>query len=171
MFIIKKKSIITLLVTTLILYSCKKYEENPTLVLSSKKSRLVGEWELIKIDGEPIENYFNNLYANTYYGSSLNIDYFKMTWDFEKDQDLDQDLKMIFSYSDTNYNGNTYSFTDSTSLSTSMTWEWEDKKSVIEIEQSSSYSTVRDDYEILKLTSSELKLRDEDDLEWEFEKK
>lgn len=171
MFLNKKIFIVTSLVTTLNFHSCKKYEENPNLVLSTKKSRLLGEWTVLKIDGDSVETYFNNLFANTYYGSTINIDYFKMTWDFEKDQDLDQDITMILSYSYTNYNGNNYSFTDTSTQFINMNWEWEDKKSIIQIEQSSSYSTVRNDYEILKLTSSELKLRDEDDLEWEFEKK
>ena len=163
----KKVLVVSSLVTILNFHSCKKYEENPNLVLSTKKSRLIGEWEVVKVDGEPIENYFNNLFSNT----NINVDYLNWTWDFEKDQDLDQDLTMIYSYSYTNYNGNSYSYTDTSTQFITMNWEWEDKKSVIEIEQSSSYSTIRNDYEILKLTSSELKLRDEDDLEWVFEKK
>lgn len=167
MFLNKKILIVTSLVTILNFHSCKKYEENPNLVLSTKKSRLLGEWTVVRIDGDSVKN----LFANTFYGSNTNLDYVNWTWDFEKDQDLDQDFTMIYSYSYTNYYGNTYSFTDTSTQFIKMNWEWEDKKSVIEIEQSSSYSTIRNDYEILKLTSSELKLRDEDNLEWEFEKK
>ena len=151
--------------------SCKKYEENPSFVILPKNSRLIGEWEIIRIDGESVETYFNNLYSgNTYNGALLNFIKINWIWDFEKDQDLDQDIQFIYSYTNTNYYGNTNSFTDTVSQKISMTWEWEDHKREIEIEQSNYYQTIRNDYEILKLTNSEMKLKDENDVEWEFEK-
>ena len=40
------------LVTVLNFQSCSKYDDNPVFSLSSKKSRLVGEWEVVKVDGQ-----------------------------------------------------------------------------------------------------------------------
>ena len=39
--------------------SCKKYEENPSFVILPKNNRLIGEWEIIRINGESLETYFN----------------------------------------------------------------------------------------------------------------
>ena len=50
-------------VTILNFNSCSKYEEGPAFSLIPKNNRLVGEWELVKMDGEDIEDYFNNLYV------------------------------------------------------------------------------------------------------------
>ena len=40
------------MVTVLNFQSCSKYDDNPAFSLSSKKSRLVGEWEVVKVDGQ-----------------------------------------------------------------------------------------------------------------------
>ena len=111
----------------------------------------------------------NNLYSiNSYY--SINFDEVDWKWDFEKDKDLDQDLDVILTYSYTNYNGYSYSYTNTVNQSRILNWEWEDNKSEIETEESNYYQIIRNDYEILKLTNSEMKLKDENDVEWEFEK-
>ena len=151
--------------------SCKKYEENPSFVLIPKNSRLTGEWMVISIDGESVESYFNNLYSGyNYYNSIINFDKVNWIWDFEKDQDLDQELDVILTYSYTNYSGYSYSNTDTVNQSRAFNWEWEDNKSEIEIEQTNYNLTIKNDYKILKLTNSEMKLNDENDVEWEFEK-
>lgn len=158
-------------VTILNFNSCSKYEEGPAFSLIPKNNRLVGEWELVKMDGENIEDYFNNLYGGGYYGSSRQFDEIEWIWDFEKDQDLDQDLFAVYTIS-YNYGYTTYSYTDTINQSMNMsTWEWEDKKAVIEIETSYYGSSQRTEYEVLKLTSSEMKIKDINDVEMEFEKK
>ena len=165
----KKIYLVISLIIILNFNSCKKYEENPSFVLIPKNNRLIGEWNVVRIDGETLESYFNNLYSiNSYY--SINFDEVDWKWDFEKDKDLDQDLDVILTYSYTNYNGYSYSYTNTVNQSRILNWEWEDNKSEIETEESNYYQTIRNDYEILKLTNSEMKLKDENDVEWEFEK-
>ncbi|MDG1797875.1 MAG: lipocalin family protein [Flavobacteriales bacterium] len=95
------------LVTILNFQSCSKYEENPAFSLSTKKSRLVGEWEVIKVDGQSSSQYFGVGYTYTF--------------DFEKDGDFE------FGYTYTNG-----SYTNS--YSSSGEWEWENNKEEIEIE-------------------------------------
>ena len=73
--------------------------------------------------------------------------------EFEKDGDLNIDV----SYS---YYGYTYDY------SIKGEWEWEDGKRVIEI----SLDNVREEWEITKLTNSELEFEDEERDKWEFEK-
>jgi hypothetical protein len=106
----KKNNLLLLaatLVTVLNFQSCSKYDENPAFSLSSKKSRLAGEWEIVKVDGQS---------SNQYFGP--NETYF---FEFEKDGDFE------FGYRET-YNGNTYTY------SYSGEWEWENNKEEIEIE-------------------------------------
>jgi len=43
-----KKILLPLLVLTLVLGSCKKYEEGPGFSLRSKKARVAGEWKIEK---------------------------------------------------------------------------------------------------------------------------
>ena len=45
------------LVTVLNFQSCSKYEDNPAFSLSSKKSRLVGEWEVVRVNGQSSSQY------------------------------------------------------------------------------------------------------------------
>ena len=163
-------------VTILNFNSCSKYEEGPVFSLIPKNNRLIGEWELVKMDGEDIKDYFNNLYSGGYYGSSRQFDEIEWIWDFEKDQDLDQDLFAVYTttynYGNTNYGNTNYSYTDTVNQSINMsTWEWEDKKAVIEIETSDYGGSQRTEYEVLKLTSNEMKIKDNNDVEMEFEKK
>ena len=95
------------LVTVLNFQSCSKYDENPAFSLSSKKSRLVGEWEVVKLDGQSSNQYFGPGYTYTF--------------EFEKDGDFE------FGY--------TYSYgTYTNSYSYNGEWEWENNKEEIEIE-------------------------------------
>ena len=94
-------------VTVLNFQSCSKYEENPPFSLSTKKSRLAGEWEVVKVDGQSSSQYFSS--DETYF------------FEFEKDGDFE------FGYTET-YNGSTYTY------SYSGEWEWENNKEQIEIE-------------------------------------
>ena len=43
-------------ITILNFQSCSKYEDGPAFSLRTKKSRLVGEWEVVKIDGQSPES-------------------------------------------------------------------------------------------------------------------
>lgn len=82
-------------------------------------------------------------------------DGYTLEMEFEKDGDF----KFTYSYS-----GGGYSYSDSETGE----WEWEDKKEVIEISfDGSSYSQ---EFEITRLTNSELQFEDEDGNEWELEK-
>ena len=95
------------LVTVLNFQSCSKYDENPAFSLSTKKSRLAGEWEIVKVNGQSSNQYFGP--DETYF------------FEFEKDGDFE------FGYTETDY-GTTYTY------SYSGEWEWENNKKEIEIE-------------------------------------
>jgi len=58
------------MITVLNFHSCKKYDDGPSFTLRSKKGRLTGEWELVKLDGQ-----------------SMNSGY-SIEWEFEKDGDF-----------------------------------------------------------------------------------
>lgn len=137
-------------VTILNFESCKKYEDGPAFSLRSKKARLTGEWELVKINGQSPEQYYG--YSSFY---SLDIE-----WEFESDNDF----KSTMSYS---YNNGSYSY--SYSYSYKGEWEWEDNKEAIEISLDGYSSS--DEYEIKRLTNKELTIEYENNVEWEFEKK
>lgn len=53
--------------------SCKKYEDGPRFSLKTKTSRLVGEWEVIKIDGENFQD--DNLYLEFDKGGDFTATY------------------------------------------------------------------------------------------------
>lgn len=129
-------------VTVLNFQSCSKYEDGPTFSLRTKTSRLVGEWEIVKIDGQSSDTYFGQ--GETYY------------FEFESDGDFE----MKYDY---NYNGITYSY------SYAGEWEWEDDKASVEV-QMNGYGYITE-YEIKKLTNSEMTLVNKtDNMEIEFEK-
>lgn len=133
------------LVTILNFQSCKKYEDGPSFTLKSKKSRLVREWEVVKIydnSGEQIFPYIDSDYE-------IDIEY-----EFEKDGDFDQSI----SYS---YEGYSYSYTYKGE------WEFSSDKEELEIELSGS----TEDWEIKRLTKDELWFEDEAGNEWELEAK
>ena len=61
------------IVTILNFQSCSKYEDNPAFSLSTKKSRLVGTWEIVKVGG-----YSYSSFSDTYF------------FEFERDGDFEQ---------------------------------------------------------------------------------
>jgi hypothetical protein len=129
-------------VTVFNFQSCSKYDDNTGIHLKSKKGRLTGEWEVVKVDGQSF---------NSYYGGGAGYTY-EMTFEFESDGDFD----MTTAYS---YPGGGYSY------SYSGEWEWEDNKEAIEVDMGGSIS----EWEIKKLTNKEMTL-EYDNSEWEFEK-
>ena len=74
------------LVVVLKFASCSKYEDGPSFSLRTKKGRLTGEWEVVKIGTQTVQG--------TY----------EVVWDFSKDGSWSQSL----SYS---YGGQSYSYT------------------------------------------------------------
>lgn len=98
------------LVTVMNFQSCSKYDDNPAFSLRTKKSRLVGEWEVVRIDDQTSSQYFGPGYTYTF--------------EFESDGDFE----MGYSYSYGSY---------SSSYSQAGEWEWEDGKETIEIEVNS----------------------------------
>ena len=72
-------------VTVLNFQSCGKYEDGPAFSLRSKTSRLVGEWEVVKIQGQNVPSGY------------------EITMEFESDGDLTYG----YSYS---YYGTTYTY-------------------------------------------------------------
>tara|TARA_R110002111_G_scaffold248050_1_gene311456 strand:+ start:413 stop:835 length:423 start_codon:yes stop_codon:yes gene_type:complete len=87
--------------------SCKKYEDGPGLSFRTKTTRLVGNWELIEVDGQQISRF----------GEFTLIDF-----------DKDGDFTMAGSYYD--YNGQYVSFREIGD------WEWENGKEEIEVQGS-----------------------------------
>ncbi len=85
----KKFRLTMLMAATLVIVlnfsSCGKYEDGPAFTFRSKKGRLSGEWEIVKVGNQTISGY-------------------EVVWEFEKDGDWSQN----FSYS---YGGSTYSYT------------------------------------------------------------
>ena len=129
-------------VTVLNFQSCSKYEDGPAFSLRTKTSRLVGEWEIVRVDGQNSNAYFGPGY--TYY------------FEFESDGDFE----MKYEYND---NGVVYSY------SYGGEWEWEDDKASVEV-QMDGYGGITE-YEIKKLTNSELTLVNKtDNQEIELEK-
>jgi hypothetical protein len=74
--------------------SCGKYEDGPGFALSSKKSRVVGEWEVASISGVPMDpGYSYNFifekdgsfeYKYSYGATSYS---YTGTWDFASDKE------------------------------------------------------------------------------------
>jgi len=67
-----KKLLFTLVCLTLILGSCKKYEEGPGISLRTKKARVVGEWKTEKLFIDGVED-------------TLTPDEKNIKWIFKKD--------------------------------------------------------------------------------------
>ncbi len=112
--------------------SCSKYEEGPNFALSSKKSRLVGEWKLVKLSENGTDADLTN------YSSTASI----------KD---DGSYKMNVTYT---------TFGIPISFDSDGKWEFnDDKTQVLFTETGESTST---NLIILKLASKELKLKEVD---------
>lgn len=73
------------LVTVVNFSSCKKYEDGPTLSLRTKKSRITGEWEVVRIGTQSFP----------YGGYSLEMEF-----------DKDGDLEFKYSYGSYSYSYN-----------------------------------------------------------------
>lgn len=131
-------------VTILNFSSCSKYEDGPNFTLRTKKARLTGEWEVVKMSGQ-----------------DLDVGY-EVEFEFEKDGDF----KYTYGYSS---GGSSYSY--SYSYSYSGEWEWEDSKEDIEIKLNLDGYSYNMDFKILRLTNKELVLEDVSGDEWELEKK
>jgi len=104
---LKTKNFLTLLPFIIVLFffsNCSKYEDGPGLSLRSKTSRLTGEWEIAKVNGESTTDY-------DYYDEYI--------LEFEKDGDFH--VKTSYTYDNMPY-----------SYDISGEWEWDDdKESVI----------------------------------------
>ena len=148
-------------VTVLNFNSCKKYDDGPAFSLKSKNSRLSGTWELVKIGGQSSDTYLINTLSSTLgsgYNFSANVDY---EWEFEDDGDFSQSISGTINVSFAGYStsvplNNNYSGE----------WDWESNKEKIEIE----INGTSEDFEIKKLTNTELTLENQSGIEYEFEK-
>tara|TARA_B100001093_G_scaffold408404_1_gene397240 strand:+ start:2255 stop:2758 length:504 start_codon:yes stop_codon:yes gene_type:complete len=151
-------------VTILNFQSCSKYEDGPAFSLRTKEGRLVGNWEVVKINGQNPETYLSNSLVG--YGYSQAFSNVSIEWEFENDGDFDQKFSFDLTYS---YSNGT-SYTYSQNSSSTGEWEWENNKEELEIKINSGYGSIGSDYEILKLTNQELTLEAPNNTEWEFEK-
>lgn len=127
-------------VTMLNFNSCKKYEDGPGFSLKSKKGRLAGDWEVVKIEGSNGQNY-------------LDGDGYELEFEFDKDGDFK--YKQKYSYDGYSY---TYSYKGD--------WEFSSDKEELEIDLDNGPAL---EFEIKRLTNSELWLEDQDGNEWELE--
>ena len=85
-------------VTVLNFQSCGKYEDGPAFSLRSKTSRLVGEWEIVKIYGQNVPSGYNfsmefesdgdltYSYSYSYYGYNYNYS-FNGEWEWEDNKE------------------------------------------------------------------------------------
>jgi len=97
------RNLIYVLLGTMILFSCGKYEDGPKFSLASKKARLTGKWEVVEIDRDSPPA-----------GQS-------MTMEFSKDGDLE----IVSRYQD--YEGQWQTYISKGD------WEWASDKEEIEI--------------------------------------
>jgi hypothetical protein len=174
-------------ITIINFQSCSKYDDNSGLHLKSKKGRLTGEWEVVKIDGQSPETYFsstNNFYGNNY-PTTYTANNVEMIWEFESDGDFKNESKIDRTTTGwnrvgnwyTNYGYSNYSYTYEPFTNNSVSednwkgeWEWEDNKEAIEIDRSYGSYSYSSEFEITKLTNKEMTLEDSYGNEWEFEK-
>ena len=149
-------------VTVLNFQSCSKYEDGPAFSLRSKTSRLTGEWEVVKIDGQSVSRYFEEYFAS-YLGSSYSFSVnANMTWEFESDGDISSNTSGSVNIS---YYGYSYSY--SLNNSDNGEWEWEDNKESLDIDWNAAGNV---EVEILRLTNDELIIENSNGVEYEFEK-
>ncbi|WP_066758238.1 hypothetical protein [Crocinitomix algicola] len=133
------------LITVLNFQSCKKYEDGPAFTLKTKKSRLSGEWEVVRVyDNSGVQVF-------PYSGSDYSVE---IEFEFEKDGDFEQSYFV-------SYDGYSYS------SSAKGEWEFSSDKEELEVE----IDNFKQDWEITRLTSKEFNFEDEDGYEWELEAK
>ena len=167
---------------------CKKYDEGPAFSLRSKKARLTGEWEvtsylkngkdfLIYVD--KVESGYDNMcgsnYTDTSSGTSVYTYEVEKNGDVNLTEDFNETTKRNY-YND--FNCNDYTFTDSDMELTFGEWEFRHQKKDLRLEMYYGGSFIKEDYEIVKLTNDELKLKgfigsyyDIEKVEIEFKKK
>ncbi len=140
-----KKSIILILITSLVILSCNKYPEGPSFSLLTAKSRLCNDWKLIdhSVDGENL------------FDASVNT-----AWSFDKDGTYSQSniSELLGQVQGTHSHG---------------TWEFDDKKKNIYM-TNAEIVALPITYEILELRSSSMKLKRiiyGDPYIWTFESK
>ena len=153
-------------ITIINFQSCSKYDDNSGLHLRTKKGRLTGEWEVVKINGQNPNEYYSSS-GSSYSSWSTVASGVEVIFEFEKDGDFK--YKRSGTRTNThsgNYGGIPYTYTSDMNNSWKGEWEWEDNKEEIEIE----YDGDLYDYEITKLTNKEMTLEDSYGNEWEFEK-
>jgi hypothetical protein len=127
----KKKILAVAGVTAVVVAGCGKYDDGPGFSLMSKKSRMVGTWDVVSsTDSQTGEVY--NYCSNTNYCIEITLD---------KDNKLTQKFTYSSGQSQT-YSG---------------TWDFSDDKSQLILTQG-GYST---SYEIKRLTNKELWLDDD----------
>jgi hypothetical protein len=122
-------SVLSLIVATTFLSSCSKYDEGSKFTLLSKKSRMVNNWHLISANVD---------------GFEINLSGTSKHLELSKDGSAKYtETYIIF--------GQTYE-----GISNG-TWEFNDDKSKLVLTETGA--TVTDDYTIIKLTNSELKVQ------------
>ena len=155
-------------VTVLNFQSCSKYEDGPAFSLRSKTSRLVGEWEVVKIDGQSVSRYIEESLASSFPSNySFNLNNANITFEVDSDGDITQEMSYSVDVSYYSYYGYTYSQTFFYDERFDGEWEWEDNKESIEIDWDYGNNT---EMEILRLTNDELIVETSDGIEYEFEK-
>ena len=122
-------SVLSLIVATTFLSSCSKYDEGSNFTLLTKKSRMVNNWHLTSITQD---------------GLALNMSGISLHMELMKDGSATNTLS---------YTVLGQTFND---VATG-TWEFNDDKSKLVLTETGA--TVTDDYTILKLTNSELKVQ------------
>lgn len=131
-------------VTILNFTSCKKYEDGPGFSLKSKKGRLTGDWELVKLENSNGDNYLED---------------FEIEFEFDKDGDFKLNYESsYYSY----YYGSQYTYNGTDRGE----WEFDNNKKELEVDLDGGGGW---EFEIKRLTSDELWLEDQDGNEWEFE--
>ncbi len=145
-----------------ILSSCSKYEDGPALSIRTKTARLTGEWEVIEIDGENVEDAMISEMEEEY-GSSFDVEIsgFKQSFEIEKGGDITMISEGTISIS-SEYYSSEIDLDDKEKGD----WEWTDDKDGIEVDFD-GYDT---EFEILRLTNKELIFEDEDGVEYTCEK-
>lgn len=155
---------------------CKKYDEGPSLSLRSKKTRLTGEWEVtsyLKNEKDVLSNgekviigYDYCQYTETYKG---NLSYI---FEFEKGEDVIVteyynyiSYSKEYPYDDEYYCINygccdtSYSYSESGIELYFGEWEFRKNKKELRLEINYDGSLSKEDYEIIRLTNNELKLK------------
>lgn len=159
-----------ILILTALISSCSKYEENSGLTLKSKTNRLVGTWNLVEIN-DVVSNSIvdsSGYFKLPSYYAPVDIyvyeTYFKKennTWDFEGDFEIKERFTQTLNR--LNYGKTSsakelvYDTIGPTEELLIKKWAFSNKKQELKIKVSNTSV----EYNILKLTTEELKLEDD----------